>query len=252
MCSAPGAGRFEERQVWSLFLQVAGAIAHMHEQRMMHRDIKPANIFIAGNNVLKLGDLGLGRVLSNESVEAFSKVGTPLYMSPEVLHGQGYDFKSDVWSLGCLLYELATLRSPFEGGANQTLYDIFRRINTGEFAPLPDTFSPELRALVSHMLHKDPTSRPSAAQAYDLALAACQALHDRPSGPMMMTKIIDGCKLLGYEAAVHPRPSPAPRPPLARRPSASERPRKRRNRRSSARAAGTPRARGALFHLGRC
>ena len=65
---------FEERQVWNYFLQVAGAIAHMHEQRMMHRDIKPANIFISASNVLKLGDLGLGRVFSNESVEAFSKV----------------------------------------------------------------------------------------------------------------------------------------------------------------------------------
>jgi len=144
---------FEERQVWNYFLQVAGAIAHMHEQRMMHRDIKPANIFISATNVLKLGDLGLGRVFSNDSVEAFSKVGTPLYMSPEVLHGQGYDFKSDVWSLGCLLYEFATLKSPFEA-PNQTLYDIFKRINNGEFDQLPDVFSHELRSLVSRMLAK--------------------------------------------------------------------------------------------------
>lgn len=104
----------------------------------MHRDIKPANIFLSLNNDLKLGDLGLGRELAADSVEAFSKVrapsvlpcaalacsrtspqrdasvtqrkvGTPLYMSPEVLHGQGYDFKSDVWSLGCILYARAWL-----------------------------------------------------------------------------------------------------------------------------------------------
>lgn len=61
-------------QVWAYFVQIVGAIAHMHEQRMMHRDIKPANIFISGSNVLKMGDLGLGRVFSTESVEAFSKV----------------------------------------------------------------------------------------------------------------------------------------------------------------------------------
>eukprot|EP00292_Cryptomonas_paramecium_P013614 CAMPEP_0113662532 /NCGR_PEP_ID=MMETSP0038_2-20120614/629_1 /TAXON_ID=2898 /ORGANISM="Cryptomonas paramecium" /LENGTH=226 /DNA_ID=CAMNT_0000577439 /DNA_START=419 /DNA_END=1095 /DNA_ORIENTATION=+ /assembly_acc=CAM_ASM_000170 len=149
---------FEERQVWNYFSQVVGAIAHMHEQRMMHRDIKPANIFVAGNNVLKLGDLGLGRMLSTDSVEAFSKVGTPLYMSPEVLHGQGYDFKSDVWSLGCLLYELATLRSPFEA-PNQTLYDIFKRINTCDYPALPERLSQELRELVGSMLQGEAKRR---------------------------------------------------------------------------------------------
>jgi len=56
----------------------------MHEKRIMHRDLKPANIFIASDNTLKIGDLGLGRVFSSETIEAYSKVGTPLYMSPEV------------------------------------------------------------------------------------------------------------------------------------------------------------------------
>ena len=69
----------------------------------MHRDIKPANVFITGSGVMKLGDMGLGRQLSQESVAAFSKVGTPLYMSPELLKGDGYDMKSDIWSLGCVL-----------------------------------------------------------------------------------------------------------------------------------------------------
>ena len=82
---------------------------HAHTRTHTHSDIKPANIFISGANVLKLGDLGLGRVFSNESVEAFSKVGTPLYMSPEVLHGQGYDFKSDVWYKFSKVLSVATL-----------------------------------------------------------------------------------------------------------------------------------------------
>jgi serine/threonine protein kinase len=190
---------FEERQVWNYFVQVAGAISHMHDQRMMHRDIKPANIFVASNNVLKLGDLGLGRMLSNDSVEAFSKVGTPLYMSPEVLHGQGYDFKSDMWSLGCLLYELATLRSPFEA-PNQTLYDIFKRINSCDFPPLPDTLSQELRDLVSRMLQSDPKRRPTAAEALAYAQMACAALQGRPSGLMLMQDLLDKCKLLDYQS----------------------------------------------------
>ena len=68
----------------------------------MHRDLKPANIFIDSEGDLKVGDLGLSRQLSSQTFEAFSRVGTPLYMSPEVLQGKGYDWKSDVWSLGCI------------------------------------------------------------------------------------------------------------------------------------------------------
>lgn len=83
----------------------------MHEKRIMHRDLKPANIFISQNGELKVGDLGLGhdlkigRIFSSETVETYSKVGTPLYMSPELLCGEGYDMKSDVWSIGCIAFE---------------------------------------------------------------------------------------------------------------------------------------------------
>ena len=64
--------------------QIANALKHMHDKRIMHRDLKPANIFLSGDDVLKVGDFGLGRVFSEQTVEAYSKVGTPLYMSPEV------------------------------------------------------------------------------------------------------------------------------------------------------------------------
>jgi NIMA (never in mitosis gene a)-related kinase len=98
----------------------------MHEKRIMHRDLKPANIFIDNNGNLKVGDLGLSRQLSNQTLEAFSRVGTPLYMSPEVLQGKGYDFKSDMWSVGCIAYELCNLTSPFrKGNENLSLYDLF-------------------------------------------------------------------------------------------------------------------------------
>ena len=116
----------------------------------------------------------------------------------QVLHGQGYDFKSDVWSLGCLLYEFATLKSPFEA-PNQTLYDIFKRINKGEFDELPDLFSQELRELVSRMLAKDPRRRPTAAEAFEFAQMAVEALGDKPSGQTLMLDIVDMCKLLDYE-----------------------------------------------------
>lgn len=86
----------EESKVWEYMYQIASALKHMHDKRIMHRDLKPANIFITADGALKLGDLGLGRYLSSQTIEAFSRVGTPLYMSPEVLKGNGYDWKSDV------------------------------------------------------------------------------------------------------------------------------------------------------------
>ncbi|CAN0046273.1 unnamed protein product, partial [Choristocarpus tenellus] len=100
---------------------------------------------------VKVGDLGLGRFMSENTLEAHSKVGTPLYMSPEVFRGDGYDWKSDVWSLGCMLYELAMLRSPFKSeGLN--IYRLFQKICQGEYPPLIDHYSSELISLVARMV----------------------------------------------------------------------------------------------------
>mmetsp|Transcript_23171 Transcript_23171/g.33972 ORF Transcript_23171/g.33972 Transcript_23171/m.33972 type:complete len:1021 (-) Transcript_23171:170-3232(-) len=150
---------FDERIIWKYFSQIADAIQHMHEKRIMHRDLKPANIFLTLDGTVKVGDLGLSRELSENTYQAHSKVGTPLYMSPEVLRGDGYDFKSDIWSIGCLLYELAMLKSPFKSeGLN--LYSLFQKISQGEYSPLPERYSSELRELAYSMISTDPEARP--------------------------------------------------------------------------------------------
>ncbi|KAG9511292.1 Serine/threonine-protein kinase Nek7, partial [Fragariocoptes setiger] len=102
-----------ERTIWKYFRQLACAVAYMHSRRVLHRDIKPANVFMTSGGCVKLGDFGLGRYFGPQTIDAHTLVGTFYYMSPERIRNDGYEFSSDVWSVGCVLYELAALRPPF-------------------------------------------------------------------------------------------------------------------------------------------
>lgn len=87
----------------------------MHSHSVLHRDLKTLNIFLNKDNKIKIGDLGVAKILENMETDfATSKVGTPYYLSPEVCEDRPYNSKSDIWSLGCILYELCTLKHPFE------------------------------------------------------------------------------------------------------------------------------------------
>ena len=193
----------EEVKVWEYMYQIASALKHMQEKRIMHRDLKPANIFITAEGTLKLGDLGLGRFLSSQTIEAFSRVGTPLYMSPEVLKGSGYDWKSDVWSLGCVVYELACLRSPFrKDEVKMSLYDLFQTISKGEYPPVGDRYSEELRTIVNSMIQVDQEKRLDIDQVVELCQIQLKSLAQKKPRVdicLIMDDIQEKLKLLDYE-----------------------------------------------------
>eukprot|EP00041_Stephanoeca_diplocostata_P012948 m.220366 g.220366 ORF g.220366 m.220366 type:complete len:292 (-) comp19158_c0_seq2:334-1209(-) len=152
--------RLPEQYIWKYFMHITRGLAYMHERRIMHRDIKPANVFITRDGVVKVADLGLGRYFSRSKSMANSMVGTPYYMAPERLSQNEYSYPSDVWSAGCLLYEMSALRSPFQGTKN--LYDLGERIQRADYPALPSSvYSQILIQLVTQCLQVCPTMRPS-------------------------------------------------------------------------------------------
>ena len=89
-------------------------LLYLHTNKVLHRDIKTINVFLTKDNQVKIGDLGVAKVLNQTANMAFTVVGTPYYLSPELCQERPYNHKSDIWSLGCVLYELCTFKHPFE------------------------------------------------------------------------------------------------------------------------------------------
>ncbi|XP_064632809.1 serine/threonine-protein kinase Nek4-like isoform X2 [Lineus longissimus] len=148
----------EERQVVEWFVQIAMALQYMHERNILHRDLKTQNIFLTKSKIIKVGDLGIARVLETSSDMATTLIGTPYYMSPELFSNKPYNHKSDVWALGCCVYEMATLKHAFNAkDMNSLVYRILR----GKMPTMPKSYSPELLNLIKAMLHQNPDKRPS-------------------------------------------------------------------------------------------
>lgn len=153
-----------EKIILKYFSQVCSAVKYIHSKRILHRDIKPANIFMTSDGCVKLGDFGLGRFFGQNTCNAHSYVGTFFYMSPERVQQLGYDFSSDVWSLGCVLYELITLRSPFDTQRDHfNIQLLIDRICMADYPSLVryTNISIELRQLATKCLSLMPFDRPN-------------------------------------------------------------------------------------------
>uniref|UniRef100_A0A8C4MPN3 Serine/threonine-protein kinase Nek3 n=1 Tax=Equus asinus asinus TaxID=83772 RepID=A0A8C4MPN3_EQUAS len=150
---------FPEDTILNWFTQMCLGVNHIHKKRVLHRDIKSKNIFLTQNGRVKLGDFGSACLLSSPMAFACTYVGTPYYVPPEIWENMPYNNKSDIWSLGCILYELCTLKHPFQANSWKSL---ILKICQGSMSPLPSHYSYELQHLVKQMFKRNPSHRPSA------------------------------------------------------------------------------------------
>ncbi len=157
--------RLDENLIWSYFIQMLEGIAHLHSKSILHRDLKTANMFLTMDGHVKIGDLNVSK-LAKQGMAA-TQIGTPYYMSPEIFRGKPYNDKSDIWSLGCILYELTTLAVPFKG---RDIDELARRVQTGYYARIPSSYSKELDAVIRACLKLNPAHRPSAAQMLEMPI----------------------------------------------------------------------------------
>ena len=149
---------FEESQILDWFIQICLALHHMHKKHILHRDIKSQNIFLTKNDIIKLGDFGISKSLNYTLEKARTIIGTPYYLSPEIIQNIPYSYKSDIWSLGVLLYEMTALKMPFDG---ENLPLLALKIQKGEYEKLSNRWSYDLKHLIYSLLNVNPDKRPS-------------------------------------------------------------------------------------------
>ena len=152
-------GKFNENLIWSYAIQMISGLKSLHDKKIMHRDLKSANIFLMKNGICKLGDLNVSKIAKNGMLK--TQTGTPYFASPEIWTDNPYDIKSDIWSLGCILYQITTLKMPFEGNNYKEVYN---NVMSCKYHSIPKIYSNELGEIIKKLLQINPKQRPTCEQ----------------------------------------------------------------------------------------
>ncbi|XP_040332199.1 serine/threonine-protein kinase 36 [Herpailurus yagouaroundi] len=177
-------GKLPEDQVQAIAAQLVSALYYLHSHRILHRDMKPQNILLAKGGGIKLCDFGFARAMSTNTMVLTSIKGTPLYMSPELVEERPYDHTADLWSVGCILYELAVGTPPFYTTS------IFQLVSLILKDPVrwPTTISPCFKNFLQGLLTKDPRQRLSWPDLlHHPFIAGCVTIITEPAGPDLGT-----------------------------------------------------------------
>ena len=151
---------FNERDIWRIFIQLVKGLKSLHDLNIIHRDIKSSNIFLFSDGTAKLGDLNVCKILSEDTLGK-TQAGTPSFAAPEVWMEKPYGLKSDIWSLGCVLYEITALKCPFRA---DNIVELNNKILIGSFKRIPKKFSNDLNNMIEHMIRFEPEKRISCKQ----------------------------------------------------------------------------------------
>ena len=149
--------QFEENTIWSILIQILEGLNYLHKSKVIHRDLKSANIFLTKKGIVKIGDLNVS-IIAKKNL-AVTQTGTPYYAAPEVWENESYNNKCDIWSVGCIVYEMAALHVPFRG---TSIHQLYKNIMKGKYAEIPNIYSNDLKDIIGLILCLDPLKRPSA------------------------------------------------------------------------------------------
>ncbi|OMJ69762.1 hypothetical protein SteCoe_32427 [Stentor coeruleus] len=178
---------FTEEDIWKYLIQAVKGLRALHSRNILHRDIKSANIFITSENNVQLGDLNVAKVVHGL---AHTQTGTPYYASPEVWRDSPYDSKSDIWSLGCVIYEMCALEPAFK---SKDMKELFSKVIKGRYNEVPNIYSSDLAAVIRCMLQVKPVLRPSCDKILDMPLVrkniAIGNSEDSPSALIQTIKV---------------------------------------------------------------